>query len=259
MKRILGFLFWLYWFPTYNLISYIMAAVPVILAFFLSAKKFGWLFRKVVRLWAKIGYILAFSKVEVRGKEHLINDPSMIIANHQSTMDIMALGGYFPLDFLFFSKKEVFYIPFIGWIMKKAEYISVDRKNAKKAARSLKIAIAQVKQNNRVLVFPEGTRSADPSNMLPFKPGLLLIARWGKVPIIPVVIYGTSKMFPAKKSFFAWPHKIILQIMEPILPTDALHPAQAADARKEDEILERLRVKMVDTYRQLAKEFSEES
>jgi len=253
MKRILGFLFWLIWNILINILSYTAAIFLLIFSFFLTEKQ-GAILRKIVSIWAKVGMALALSPVEVRGKENLSKDPVMVICNHQSTMDILTCVGYFPLDFLFFSKKEVFYFPVIGTLMKKMNYISVDRSNPKRAAMSLMRAIDKIKMNNRVLIYPEGSRNPDPRNLLSFKPGTLLLARRGKVPITPIIIHGTSTLWPINKMFYMWPTKIVMNILPAIYPGDPLHPSTAKSVAEEDEILEKLRATLSKSYNVLADE-----
>ena len=138
--------------------------------------------------------------------------------------------------------------------MKKMGYVSVDRKNPKRAAYSIRHAIERIKLNNRVLVFPEGTRSENPSELLPFKPGSLMIARMGKVPILPVVIFGTSRVLPMNKTFYMFPDKCIISIMKPIREDNPLHPANAKSVAEEDQLLIELRNEMNREYKSLANE-----
>lgn len=253
MKRLGAFFFWVIWMTLINIISYPVAAIVLIISLFLS-KKHGLFLRKIAAIWSRAGFMMAFSKVTVRGVENLIDEPAVIIANHQSTLDILILAGFFPLDFLFFSKKELFYIPLIGQLMKKMGYVSVDRKNPKRAANSIRRAIERINENNRVLIFPEGTRSKNPAELLPFKPGSLMIARMGRVPILPVIIYGTSNILPINKKFYMWPNKSIIYIMKPIRPEDHLHPANAKTIHEEDQLLEDLQKEMNRVYHNLADE-----
>jgi len=256
MKRAFAFFFWVIWMAVYNALTFSSATVVLFFSLFMT-EKHGPLLRNIVRIWAKVGFITAFSPVKIRGAENLINEPAVIVANHQSNLDILILAGYLPLDFLFFSKKEVFYIPLVGQLMKKMGYVSVDRKNPKRAAYSIRHAIERIKANNRVLIFPEGTRSMDPRELLPFKPGSLMIARMGQVPILPLVIYGTSQVLPINKSFYMYPGTSVISILKPILLDDPLHPANAKSIAEEDEMLDKLRDRMNQAYKTLTDEMEQ--
>ncbi len=252
MKRVAGFFFYILWFFVYNIITYSSAFVVLVGSIFLTARH-GRFLRRLVSIWSRTGIILALSPIEIRGKENLIDDPCLLLCNHQSTLDILVCSGYFPQDFLFFSKKEVYYLPLIGSLMKKMNYISVDRKNPKSAARSIIQAIQKIKDNNRVLIFPEGSRNSHPKELMPFKPGSMLIARQGKVPIVPMIIYGTREVLP-HDHWYMMPGKIVLQIMEPIFADNKMHPSSAASVAEEDAILENLRLKLSDQYNKIAEE-----
>lgn len=255
VKRILGFLFWLIWMAVFNAITFSAAAIVLVMSLFLTEKHASFL-RKLVMIWSRVGFILAFSPVEVRGLKYLVREPAVIVSNHQSTLDILILAGYLPVDFLFFSKKEIFFIPLVGQLMRKMGYVSVDRKNPKRAANSIRQAVTKIKANNRVLIFPEGTRSEDPQNLLPFKPGSLMIARQAQVPILPLVIYGTNKILPINKKFFMLPHRAVISVLEPIRPENPLHPSQAKSVADEDHLLENLRDKMNRNFQALANEMA---
>jgi 1-acyl-sn-glycerol-3-phosphate acyltransferase len=253
MKRIAGFIFWLLWMTVFNIITFASAGFLLIFTPLIS-KKYGWFIRYLVSIWSRIGFILGFCPVTVKGKENMKDEPLVIISNHQSTLDILLLAGFLPQDFIFFSKKEVFYIPFVGQLMKKMGYVSVDRRNPKRAATAIRHAIEKVKDNNRILIFPEGTRSHNPENLLEFKPGSLMVARQGKVPILPVVIYGTSNILPISMPFFMFPGRSVIQIMKPIRPEDPMHPSMAGSISEEDRIIEKLREEMNKVYREIADE-----
>ena len=88
------------------------------------------------------------------------NERYVFIANHQSDFDIPVLyEGLFP-NLSFIAKKELFMLPFFGWGMAAVGHIWIDRKNARKARKSITRAVNRLKRNHVSLVlFPEGTRS----------------------------------------------------------------------------------------------------
>ncbi|HCQ00390.1 MAG TPA: 1-acyl-sn-glycerol-3-phosphate acyltransferase, partial [Candidatus Latescibacteria bacterium] len=80
--------------------------------------------------------------------------------------------------------------PILGWCMRLAGYISVDRSNPKKAIRSLKQAAQRLQDGYPALVFPEGTRTKT-GTLQPFKMGAFLLAIEAGVPVVPVGIVGS--------------------------------------------------------------------
>jgi len=169
----------------------------------------------VVSHWGRVLIASIGSKVQVRGLEHIKADRAYILlANHQSVFDIFSLSGYIPLQFRFISKLLYFKIPLMGWGMKKAEYIPLDRKNAKKAFKSLYQAAEILKKKKSIIIFPEGTRNLD-GNTRPFKPGLLKIAELaGEIDILPVAIWGT-KYIHTRGQFKLRKASIIIMISPP--------------------------------------------
>ena len=121
------------------------------------------------------------------------------MCNHQSALDIYALLFSLPLSFKWIAKRQLFMIPFIGWAMKRAGYISLDRENPREALKAMGDAARKIREGLNIIIFPEGTRSKD-GVLLPFKKGGFSLALRAGVPIMPVGIIGTNKLQP-KGSF----------------------------------------------------------
>ncbi|MEW5692184.1 MAG: lysophospholipid acyltransferase family protein, partial [Candidatus Hydrogenedentota bacterium] len=188
---------------------------------------------KVNRLWAKIIMWFSGCRVEVIDKENLISDSGQIlVANHQSGFDIFVLTAYIPLQIRWLAKESLFRIPFMGWAMFAARYISIDRQNARKAIVSLKQAIDTVAKGASVVVFPEGTRTLT-GKLQGFKKGTLYIATKGRFPIVPITIIGTYDIMK-KGSFRLFPQPIKIIIDKPILYSEI-------ENKNEDYVLETLR------------------
>lgn len=153
--------------------------------------------------------------VTVSGESHI--DPEnhyVYVCNHQSLFDILALGGYLPNLVGFVAKKELTKWPFIGWAIQQSGYVVVDRAAGQNALQAMQLAGDKIRNDNSIVVFPEGTRS--PSGELrKFKRGALVLARAARVPIVPVAIVGSSERLP-KGSWIAIPGMISIRIGEPI-------------------------------------------
>src|SRR5258708_40199964 len=81
--------------------------------------------------------------------------------NHQGVLDILALFvALRERPFVFAAKRVLFSVPFIGWHLRAAGYVEIDRDNPERAIASMKAAAVQVKAGAVVVVYPEGTRSA---------------------------------------------------------------------------------------------------
>lgn len=246
-----GFLFYVWFLTTFIPVTIIIATVVILIAP-VWPKQHSRKLRYFARFWGWLGIRITFCPVYVYGAEKAHDEPGIVISNHQSLFDILAGLGFYPLDFLFLSKEEVFKIPFVGLAMRKIGYISVNRSSPRQAARSLEVVEAKVRENNRVLIYPEGTRSKEARNILPFKAGAFQVAEKGSFPIIPIVLYGTQETRPMHSNVLLFPHRIAIQVLDPILPDNELHPANATSKLSEKEKLVGIRAVVEKAYLQLA-------
>jgi 1-acyl-sn-glycerol-3-phosphate acyltransferase len=190
----------------------ILGTAAILLSFFDPSGNIPHL---VARLWGKIQLGTTGTKVRIQGLENLDRQKSYIlVSNHQSNFDIFALLGYFPIQFRWTAKAELFRLPFLGWAMSRIGYIPIERDSPKRAYRSMLQAAEKVRKNVSVMIFPEGTRSPD-GNLQPFKKGLFLIALKSQAPILPIAIRGTGKIMP-KGDWRIHPGKVDIIIAPPI-------------------------------------------
>jgi 1-acyl-sn-glycerol-3-phosphate acyltransferase len=154
----------------------------------------------VFRGWARSLLLAAGIKPEISGLENIEPEKSYIlIANHQSHMDIPVLTCVLPVPLRIIAKKELFKIPFLGWGMKGVGMLSIDRSNRKKSIDTLKEAEEIIKTHVlSILAFPEGTRSDD-GKIHPFKKGPFILAINTGLPLLPVSVSGTRKITPKGK------------------------------------------------------------
>lgn len=125
--------------------------------------------------------------------------PFILMSNHASLLDIPVIYSLIPADLRFLAKKEIAYVPFLGWSIALARYIFIDRGDHEKARRSIDAAAAAVRSGRSIVIFPEGTRSLD-GNLLPFKKGGFVLAIKTGVPVIPVLVQGTQRAMPKNAS-----------------------------------------------------------
>jgi 1-acyl-sn-glycerol-3-phosphate acyltransferase len=180
---------------------YLFVFIPVTGLFALSASvctlfdSSGRCYAFHARLWARFGLALNNTPVELRGAEHLPDGPFILMSNHQSNFDILALIATIPRRVYWIAKKELFDIPIFGSSMRRGGYIPLDRSAGRKALKSMENAAAVIRQGSSVVMFPEGTRSRD-GQLLPFKRGGFMLAVRAGVPVIPVTINGSGKVNP---------------------------------------------------------------
>ncbi len=165
--------------------------------------------------WARIILGLVGVKVRVEGAENIAPEQTYVfVANHASQFDIYSFQAYFPHDFRWLAKKELFSLPVFGAAMRVAGMIPIDRSRGKAAFKSLQDAAATIKEGSSVLVFPEGSRSED-GRLTNFKPGAFVLALKAAVPLVPIGFNYTSKVLPKGKLL---PRKgeIVIRIGKPV-------------------------------------------
>ena len=113
--------------------------------------------------------------------------PCVIVANHQSFLDVVTYGSVFPKKTVSAGKKEIGKIPIFGWFYRLSGNLIIDRSDARQARDSLQAA-AEAMRNEKICVWfmPEGHRNTGPE-LLPFKTGAFRLAIASGAPILPVV------------------------------------------------------------------------
>jgi len=169
--------------------------------------------RAIIR-WSAIWRII------VAGREHLQKGKQyIIVANHQSLLDILAVCAALPLNFKFLAKRELFFVPFMGWGMATAGYIPVDRASHKSGRDAMRRITGVLEKSVSVLLFPEGTRSPD-GKIQAFKMGAFKLARDNGVEILPIVIDGTGQALPKKSWLIKKKSTFIVSIGKPVSLAD---------------------------------------
>lgn len=148
------------------------------------------------RTWSRVIARTALLDVRVRGAERLRAGESYVfLSTHQSWMDIPVMLGYLPSQLRIAAKREVFLIPFLGWHMRRAGHIPINRGSTAEAVASLRRAAHDLRGGVSAFLFPEGTRTRDGS-LQPLKKGGFRLAVEAGLPIVPVAIVGTRRAMP---------------------------------------------------------------
>lgn len=171
---------------------------------------------RLARFWAFLHLKMCGIRVLIRGKENILKPPYIIMCNHQSALDIFVLYLSMPFLFKWIAKRQLFSIPVVGWIMKRADYISIDRESPREGLKAINDAAQKIRKGLNILIFPEGTRSKD-GKLLPFKKGVFSLALRAGVPVIPVGINGTGKLQPKESLMPGEKGVIYVNIGKPIL------------------------------------------
>jgi len=195
-----------------TILSIILGIVALLSALF---DKSGNTAHNVARLWCRLICQWNGVAVEIRGMKNVLPGQAQIfIANHQGYYDIFALAGYLPVQLRWVAKESLFRIPFVGWSMRAAGYVGVDRRDRKKSYHSFLETTEKVKSGCSIVIFPEGTRSLN-GEIGPFKKGSHLLALRTGAPVVPITIIGTWKIIQ-KGSAVIHPGPVRIIISPPI-------------------------------------------
>jgi 1-acyl-sn-glycerol-3-phosphate acyltransferase len=132
--------------------------------------------------------------IEATGQENVPEGGFVYASNHESLVDILVLGASLPRDFKWAAKRSVMNVPFLGWHLRLAGHVPVDRNKGKETAMAVTEAFESVLRNEKpLLVFPEGTRTAD-GKLKAFKNGAFQAAVLAGKPVVPVALSGTFSL-----------------------------------------------------------------
>lgn len=159
-------------------------------------------------------------KISIKGlPERYVRKPVVVVSNHQSLADIPVISRL-PWEMKWVGKRELFRLPIIGWMMRLAGDIPLERGDARSGARVLGAAARYLKKNCPVIIFPEGTRSPD-GLVSRFTDGAFHLAIASQVPVLPVAIEGTRNALPKKNWRFGATINISVTVL-PEVPTTGL-------------------------------------
>ena len=183
---------------------------------------------------------------EVIGVENI--DPKqayVVVLNHQSMVDILSIYNL-PLIFKWVSKKEVYRIPLVGRLLLMHGDIVINRASAKEAMQLVHSKGKEwLKKGASVSIFPEGTRSKD-GEIHNFKAGAFILAKDAGVPILPIVLDGTSTLV-RKGWMINWKNVITIKVLPPI-------PAEEVASRDIKDVMAQVKEDMVNTLAQIRAE-----
>ncbi|GEN05528.1 1-acyl-sn-glycerol-3-phosphate acyltransferases [Myxococcus fulvus] len=155
-------------------------------------------------------------RTRFEGKELLPSGPCVIVVNHQSAMDILAVMGlYHPYKFV--AKASLFSLPLVGWMMTLLAYVPIVRGSSQAMHQLLDPCRRWLRRGMPVLIFPEGTY-AKGGQRLPFKRGAFQLAVEEHVPVVPVVVEGTTELLEGDGPWLNARASMRVRVLPPLPP-----------------------------------------
>lgn len=154
-------------------------------------------------------------RVRIEGREKITPGTAYVmVANHQSLLDILVLFRLFT-HFKWVSKIENFRVPCIGWNMSLNRYIKLRRGDRESVIEMMRACERTLAGGSSIMMFPEGTRSAD-GRLKAFKPGAFDLAQRMRAPILPIVVDGTAAALPKRGYLLRGRHAIRIRVLDAI-------------------------------------------
>jgi 1-acyl-sn-glycerol-3-phosphate acyltransferase len=211
--------------------SYVLIVIlwtPLVLLFRLFTLPFDRDRRLVGRLFhhsaVLAGSLTPFWTFRIEGTEAIDpRKPHVFVANHSSYTDVF-LVVRLPWEMKWLAKKSIFSIPLLGWQLRVAGDVPIDRRDRESAREAMEQMRERLARGLSMILFPEGTRSADGS-LGEFRDGAFRLAIEAGVDVVPLAIAGAANSLP-KRSLVFRPSTATLRVL-PAVSTAGLTPADA--------------------------------
>lgn len=150
---------------------------------------------EIPREWSQTLLHAADTRVVLENAEVIDPDrPQILVSNHVSWFDVLAIAGWIPGKFRFVAKKELEKVPFFGPAWLASGHISIDRHDRASAIESLRVARRRLEEDRpTVILFAEGTRSPT-GELRPFKKGAFVLAIQTGVEVVPAAVLGSREV-----------------------------------------------------------------
>lgn len=165
-------------------------------------------------------------RLRVRGQAHLPAGACIAVANHASYIDGLVLTAALPARFTFVVQDGARDWPYIGLVIRRMGVSFVNRSSAREGAVQTRTLVRRLGEGESLAIFAEGTFEAAPG-LLAFKNGAFLMAARAGVPVVPVALRGTRRLFGGEPPRLHW-SRVEVEILPPITPGGAEKDAALA-------------------------------
>jgi 1-acyl-sn-glycerol-3-phosphate acyltransferase len=185
--------------------------VAALLAFLLPVLSWR---RAVTRTFARTWLALAGLRIRATGLEALPPGSCVLVANHSSYLDGIAMKAALPPRFSFVIKREAASMPVVGLLLKRIGSEFVDRHSRGGRQRDARRVVERAEQGHSLVFFPEGTFDAE-VGLKRFHLGAFVAAARGGMPVVPAVIHGARRALPTN-ALVPRPGRIDIEVLPSI-------------------------------------------
>jgi 1-acyl-sn-glycerol-3-phosphate acyltransferase len=165
-------------------------------------------------IWAKTVFVLMGKNLRVSGKENINkNERYIVVANHASLFDIVAIISFFP-QVSWFGHERLLKVPIFGKFLKMTDYVPF-REPTVSNTRHMLQQLMEKSQNQSVAIFPEGTRTTS-GKINPFFRGFIYLLKTRNISILPVTLNGFYDLKPKNRFYINFRSKLEVVIHKAI-------------------------------------------
>src|SRR6476619_7648927 len=215
LKNILGRIFAL-WAAIVFISTMLIIFIPMWVIGLWKEPKRSYMMHTIYRTWMHVFFFLSGLRLRVKGKENFSPGENYIVVfNHNSMIDVPVSVPFMPGANKTIAKVELAKTPVFGLLYKRGSVL-VDRKSEE----SRKMSYIKMKEvldmGLHMCIYPEGTRNKTSQPLQRFHDGAFRLSFDSGKPIIPAVIFNTTKVLPTKKTFFFWPQQVEMHFLPAI-------------------------------------------
>jgi 1-acyl-sn-glycerol-3-phosphate acyltransferase len=201
------------WGMIATVLSVLYTAILLIPVAIVAPFKHGHIASPLMRLWSRMILLICGIKIEIDGLENLDGlDSFVLVSNHQSLFDIIAVCHSIPREIRFVAKREIKQVPILGYALTRSENIVIDRQSGGKALRR---ALEVARHGYSISVFAEGHRYSD-NRVHEFNDGAAWLAIATHLPCVPMAICGTAALMPRGSKFVIPGRRMLMRLGKPI-------------------------------------------
>jgi len=170
--------------------------------------------RILLRFWAKSVFLIIGKKLYVDGLKNIEkNGKYLLIANHSSLFDIIAITSFFP-GVSWFGHERLLKIPVFSSVLKMTDYVPM-RKSSIRNTKDMIDRLIRKSKGHTIAMFPEGTRTLD-GKINDFYRGFIHILRASEINVLPVTLNGFYVLKPKNRFYINFSSRISVIIHEPV-------------------------------------------
>ena len=201
------------WGAIATVLSVLCTAILLIPAAIVVPFAHGHLISPLMRLWSRMIVLTCGIKIELDGLENLEGlDSFVLVSNHKSLFDIIAICHCIPREIRFVAKREIRQVPILGYVLARSENVVIDRQSGGKAIRR---AFEVARHGYSICAFAEGHRYGD-NCVHEFNDGAAWLAIATHLPCVPMAICGTAALMPRGSKFVIPGRRMLMRFGKPI-------------------------------------------